>query len=79
MPPSKNAVPTQYPKIVANRFKWLLKHSLERASSAIIEEISFDDNVRSEPIFCHPLFVVECDGYCLRGTDRGGVTDGLKP
>ena len=37
VPPSKNAVPTQYPKMMANRFKWLLKHSLECVSSAIID------------------------------------------
>jgi hypothetical protein len=36
MIPSKSAVPRQYPKIMANRFEWLRKYSLERASSVII-------------------------------------------
>ena len=36
MIPSKSAVPRQYPKIMANRFEWLRKYSLKRASSVIV-------------------------------------------
>jgi hypothetical protein len=36
MIPSKNAVPRQCPKNIANRFEWLRKYSLERASSVIV-------------------------------------------